>query len=816
MKWVTDSVRSVRGKLIFCCIAVQIAAVGAVIFYSNNLLQKLLLKETTAEVQEAIQLVKIGISTPLAQRDYVTVQQVLDSIRSDAGINYLLLRDHKGKLVAASGWKENRPLPATDTDIGTIDLQRSDTTIHAAATVVVEGQYLGDLYVGISTIGIRETSAEYLARSIDIVLLALLASVVLMVLAVNKITKTLGQLSSAAKQFTQGEFDVQVMVGSKDEISDLATIFNQMAGALKQRIRNIEESALVQLALKKDAMEEQARFLALLESIPIGIAFIDLHGGVVYANRAFSTTWLLSSSPVGMPIAELVTILRNKVSPADEVVIAQLLDYAHAQSTQPEVELRTRDGRIFSQRIRQVHRESNVIGNLWFHADITSERNIQLRAYQALHDSLTQLVNRRGLYEALQAGITRASGEDSSLSLLFIDLDDFKYANDVGGHRLGDDILMAVARILSEHGSAGHIAGRLGGDEFAVLCPHTTPEEAFSVAETIITAVRQLSFNSDTQTIKVGCSIGVATYPLNATTEDELFACADAAMYNAKRNGKNRCVLYQRNLANYTPSKEQIFWSARIDSALKSKRLVLNYQSVHDAMAYRICHFEALLRIADDENPGAFLSPAEFVMQAEKSGQIIEIDRWVLQTVVEALSRTDEHIKIAANVSARSLAESSFVAFIEKLLIAYAVTPSRLSIELTETCFLENKAHAAEVIKQLLHIGCETHLDDFGSGFSSFSQLRELATTTIKIDGQFVRDMHTKLESKIFIESIVKIAHSLGKKIVAEHVETEQDLRYLQSLGVDMVQGYYFSRAIPLLEMASLPIKEAELSNAPS
>ena len=399
--------------------------------------------------------------------------------------------------------------------------------------------------------------------------------------------------------------------------------------------------------------------------------------------------------------------------------------------------------------------------------------------------------------------MTRATGGADGLSLLFIDLDDFKYANDVGGHRLGDDILIAVARIFSEHGSTGHIAGRLGGDEFAVLCPHTTPEEGLAVAEMLIAEIRRLSFSSDLHTIKVGCSIGVASYPLHATTEDELFACADSAMYSAKRSGKNRCVLYQPDLASYTPSKEQIFWSARIDSALKSKRLVLNYQSVHDAMSHHIVHFEALLRIADEEHPGSFLSPAEFILQAEKSGQIIEIDRWVLQTAVEALSNTDQKIKIAANVSARSMAENNFADYIGSLLSSFAVDPSRLSIELTETCFLENKIHAADVILQLRHIGCETHLDDFGSGFSAFAQLRELEVSTIKIDGQFIREMHTKIESKIFLESIIKIAHSLGKKVVAEHVETEQDLKYLQSLGVDMVQGYYFSRAQPLMAAES-------------
>lgn len=807
MKWLANSIRSVRGKLIFCCIAVQIVAVCAMVFYSNDLLRKLLAKETTSQLEKVIRLVDIGIATPLVQRDYATVQQVLDSVRSDGEINYLLLRDYKGKLVATSGWDENRPLPPKDT--GAIDIHRSDATFHLGAPVIVEGQYLGDLYIGLSTAGIREISAQYLASSIKVILIALLASVLFMILAVNKITKTLGHLALAARQFTRGEFDVQVAVRSKDEISDLATIFNQMASALKQRIRNIEENALVQLALKKNALDEQARFLALLESIPIGIAFIDLTGKVAYANRAFSNAWILSSSPVGMSVAQLVAVLTNKISPADEVVIQHLLDYARSDSSTSEIELRTRDGRILSQRTRQVRQEANVTGALWFHSDITSERTIQLRAYQALHDSLTQLVNRRGLYEALQAAMTRATCEASSLALLFIDLDDFKYANDVGGHRLGDDILIAVARILSEYGSTGHIAGRLGGDEFAVLCPHMTPEEGLIVAEIIITEISRLSFSSDVHTIKVGCSIGIASYPLHATTEDELFACADSAMYSAKRSGKNRCVLYQRDLISYTPSKEQIFWNARIDSALKSKRLVLNYQSVHDAMAQHVVHFEALLRIADEENPGTFFSPAEFIMQAEKSGQIIEIDRWVLRTAVEKLSNTDERIKIAANVSARSMAEGNVSVFIQELLTRHAVDPARLLIELTETCFLENKVHAAHVIDQLLQMGCETHLDDFGSGFSSFAQLRELGTTTIKIDGQFIREMHDKLESRIFVESIVKIGHSLGKKIVAEHVETAQDLAYLQSLGVDFIQGYYFSRPNALLDASCYTFKSA-------
>lgn len=215
-------------------------------------------------------------------------------------------------------------------------------------------------------------------------------------------------------------------------------------------------------------------------------------------------------------------------------------------------ELHTLDGRMISQRMQMVRQGSQDIGCIWFHYDITAERQTQQRAYQALHDPLTQLMNRRGLYESLQAAITRADDGQSKLALMFIDLDDFKRANDIGGHRTGDQVLIAIARIFSDQLCDGEIVARLGGDEFAVLCTGAGAAAVTRTAAVLVAAVDALRFPAAGITLRVGCSIGIARYPDDALTEDDLMAHADTAMYEAKQRGKNTWVLYESAAGSVT------------------------------------------------------------------------------------------------------------------------------------------------------------------------------------------------------------------------------------------------------------------------
>ncbi|MDL2339510.1 MAG: EAL domain-containing protein, partial [Pseudomonadota bacterium] len=494
----------------------------------------------------------------------------------------------------------------------------------------------------------------------------------------------------------------------------------------------------------------------------------------------------------GRHLSDIVPLLVHQAEPADTLHIESMLQ-AGTRDTESR-ELRTLDGRIIIQRRQPVAQGAHGRGCIWFHDDITLERQTQQRAHLALHDPLTALLNRRGLYESLQTAIAHAAVNRTPVALLYIDLDDFKHANDVGGHRTGDEILVAVARTLAGQMRKGELVARLGGDEFAVLCPGVEATDPGLIAARLVEAVSALRFDLSMNTLRVGCSIGIATYPTDARTEDDLVACADAAMYEAKQSGKNGWAAYHNDPLRSQAESARVNWNARIHRALQDGRFVLHFQSVHRAFDLRVAHHEALVRMVDENDPTRVIAPADFVLHAERSGKIRQIDRWVFEACAGHLAGADPAACIAANLSARSLEDASFPGFLRDVLQRLDVDPRRLHIELTETSAISDPLSARHMIDELRNLGCAVHLDDFGSGFSSFAHLKLLDVEAIKIDGAFIRNLQSDSSNRLFVASMIDIAHNLNKIVVAEHVEDAGTLDILRTLGVDLVQGFHLGR----------------------
>lgn len=785
---------SLRRKLIAACVLVELAVAALLTFGSIRLLQRTLEDQARSDVRQVSALLDQAIAAPLAQRDYATLQQTLDLVRSDSALVYLVLWDHRDKWVAASGWDAAKPLPPRDGQ--GIDLQRADTRLHLAVPVTMAGQLLGRLDVGMSTNGLRRARAEFLQSSLVIGAAALGLSVLVLGAISFAITRHLARLSEATQRVAAGDLDAHVPVTTKDEIGRLGVSFNAMAMALKQRVAALEESENQQRLHLKSAREEQSRLVALLGAMPGGILFVDAAGHVIYANAAFSRIWSVAEALAGRAVADILPAMVRQVDPND-VVHLDAMAHPQASAAVESLELTTLDGRILVQRMQAVAQAGQGSGWIWFHDDVTLERQIQLRAHQALHDPLTRLVNRRGLYETLQSAMSHAAARRTGLALLFVDLDDFKQANDLGGHRLGDEILVAVARALSSQMRRGETVARLGGDEFALLCPGLAAEEASAVATRLVQAVSGLRFSADGREVRVGCSIGIACYPNDARTDDDLVACADSAMYQAKQGGKNGWAAYRSDQLHAAGGSSRVNWGQRIQRALQDQRFVLHFQPVHRAVDLKVVHHEALLRMVDETDPGLLIAPGEFIAHAEQSGRIRQIDRWVFEACIARLAAADPNIRIAANMSARTLEDESFPGFLRAALQRRDVDPRRLHIELTETFAIADSMVAHQRIKALRGLGCSVHLDDFGSGFRSFAHLKLLDVDTIKIDGAFVRDLPSDDGNRLFVASMIEIAHQLGKSVVAEHVEDAATLDILRSLGVDLVQGFHLGRPTP-------------------
>ncbi len=782
---------SLRGKLIVACVLVELAATALLALASSRLLQHTLTERMTHQVGQIATLLDQVIAAPLGQRDYATLQQSLDLVRDHDSITYLVLWNHRDVIVAASGWDTRQPLPPRDG--ADIDLDRADTTLHLSVPVFLAGQQLGRLDIGLATTALRQARSDFLWRSSVVSAIALIVSAALLTLIAFTITRHLAQLARASQRMAEGDFDARVEVQTNDEIGRLGASFNSMAGIIQQRVAALEQSELQQRLHLAAVREEQARLHTLLGAMRDGILFVDAAGRVIYANAAFARIWGLPGVGTDQPLHDIVPLLLRHASPASHPHLLALLD-AQASEDAALQELHTLDGRIIAQRMQPVGGGSERKGCIWFHDDITLERQTEQRARQALHDPLTKLLNRRGLFDALQPALQHAGAQKQPLTLMFIDLDDFKLVNDIGGHRAGDEVLQAVAAALSNQLRRGELVARLGGDEFAVMCPGLDTEDAVAVAVRLVEAVAAVRYTTPEHTLRLGCSIGLATFPQDALAQDDLIACADTAMYQAKQSGKNGWARYLADPGRALAETSRVDWNARIHSALQEERLVLHFQPVYRAADMQMSHHEALLRMVDEADAGRLISPDSFIGHAERSGKILLIDRWVFQACVERLAATGPAVCIAANLSARSLEDASFPGFLRELLQRHDVDPRRLHIELTETSAISDPLAARQMVAALGALGCAVHLDDFGSGFSSFAQLKLLDVDVVKIDGSFIRDLAADTSNRLFVAAMIEIAHNLHKQTVAEHVEDAATLEILRGLGIDMVQGYHLGR----------------------
>jgi EAL domain-containing protein (putative c-di-GMP-specific phosphodiesterase class I) len=265
-------------------------------------------------------------------------------------------------------------------------------------------------------------------------------------------------------------------------------------------------------------------------------------------------------------------------------------------------------------------------------------------------------------------------------------------------------------------------------------------------------------------------------------------------MYQAKQSGKNGWARYQDDPKQSKAELVRVDRNARIHRALQEQRFVLHFQAVHRAVDLEVAYNEALVRMVDENDPTRLMTPADFVPHAERSGKIRQIDRWVFETCVGQLAGTDPAVRIAANLSVRSLEDASFPGFLREALQRHDVDPRRLYIELTETSAISDPMAARQMISALRSLGCAVHLDDVGSGFSSFAHLKLLDVDAIKIDGAFIRDLQSDSSNRLFVASMIEIAHNLNKTAVAEHLEDAATLDILRGLGIDFVQGFFLGR----------------------
>jgi len=540
--------------------------------------------------------------------------------------------------------------------------------------------------------------------------------------------------------------------------------------------------------------EERARLVALLAAMNLGILFVNSNNKVMYYNPAFLRLWMI---PDNIPLAgksteELLTYSSNVLARPDYFT-KHILKTLDSHEVSDNFEISMADGRIITQFSYPVRGSENpYIGRLWVYEDITRERQTaEQLIYLAERDALTGLYNRRRLQEELTRLLDSSERHHNKGALIFFDLDEFKYVNDTFGHRAGDTMLIRIAGEVGALVRRNETLCRLGGDEFALLMPDTSTQEAEALAERMVRAISQIPFRFEGQNFRLTTSLGIAFYPEQANTTEDLIAHADAAMYQAKESGKNTWRKYRIDLDTSREMVCRLTWNDRINIAMKKNLLRLHHQGIYHSLSGQLSHLEVLVRMVDEEDNTRLIMPGSFIHHAEKSGQILNLDRWVISESIALLAKSTLIPALAINISGRSFDEPTLPQFIAKQLSNYKVEPQRLLIELTETSAVSDLQDAVRFIEALQKNGCITCLDDFGTGFSSFAYLKHLRADVLKIDGLFIRDLPNDVDNQVFVKSIVDVARGLGKKTVAEFVESADIYTMLQGMGVDMVQGYH-------------------------
>ena len=423
--------------------------------------------------------------------------------------------------------------------------------------------------------------------------------------------------------------------------------------------------------------------------------------------------------------------------------------------------------------------------------DITDQRQAEARlSHLAEHDELTGLLNRRGLGARLAAAL---AGGRRDGALLLLDLDNFKDVNDLHGHAVGDQVLRVVAALLQGRLSGDAVLGRFGGDEFAVLLPTATPAEALAIAEGLVATLGGDPTFAGGRVFRITMSVGVA--PLTGDA-DSLLASADLALYEAKRTGRNRARLYEAG--HHSDAARRVSIVQRMHDAFGNGGLSLAAQPIIDVATSRVASHELLLRLTDG---GPELGPAQFLPTVESTDLMPQLDRWVVEQAVEALATPAARaggLHLQVNVSTRGLEEPDYASFVLAALQRAAVEPARLGIEITETAAIVSLGSVQKLVGKLTAAGCPVLLDDFGAGFASFSYLKHLPLSCVKIDGDFVAEVDRERSDAVLVDAVVRAAHGLGMTTIAEHVNRPALVPALERIGVDRLQGFHLGRPVPL------------------
>jgi len=555
-----------------------------------------------------------------------------------------------------------------------------------------------------------------------------------------------------------------------------------------------------------DALQqEKERAQITLESIGDGVITTDVDGAITYMNPAAEalTHWN-SAQAHGLPLAGLFNLLDDNAQPDGFTLIEHIVKGQLSGGSEHSKTIQRLDGSTVSVTLvgAPIRSAGKVTGAVLVLHDMTQERQyIANLSWQATHDALTGLANRREFEFRLEQVLhPTAQHLGEHHALMFLDLDQFKLVNDTCGHAAGDELLRHICALLQSDLREGDTLARLGGDEFGILLENCPAAVAEKIAESLRHTVQSLHFVWKGRPFMTTVSIGLVHLGHTPTTLETSLRAADMACYMAKEKGRNRVQVYHADDSELSLRFGEMAWVQRLHMALEENRFCLYAQEISPLRPTDggDGHIEILLRLHDEA--GRIILPDSFIPAAERYGLMTSLDRWVVENVFKIINRCMQErpgrpmAMCAINLSGITIGDEDFLGFLREKFHTYNIPPGMICFEITETSAIANLGSAIRFINELKALGCHFSLDDFCAGMSSFAYLKHLPVDFLKIDGSFVKDMLDDPINRAMVEVINHIGHVMGKRTIAEFVETPQIEQALLEIGVDYAQGYLIER----------------------
>lgn len=788
--------KSIKRSLIVSIAAVHALLMSIFIYDLVQKEQEFLLEQSSASTTGVTRTLAINSINWFLSHDLVGLEEILSAQAQQPNFNFAMIIDTKGQVFAYHNAHEAKngytgkyiatdalTSPKSPADIVTF----SDNlhTIDIAAPIFANETHIGWARVQMSRTQISDSLLSITVKGLLYTLLAILVGTLFAWIIGRQLTHGIYQLINATQLIGSGQRDIQIKLNRRDELQDLANNFQAMLTELVNK--------------ETELFDEKERAETTLKSIGDGVITTDRHGKITYLNPVSEllTGWS-NHAACGQPIQKIFRIYHEQsMEPAVNPALKAMETGKIMALANHTVLINHADEKISIEDSGApiIDKSGQTIGSVLVFHDASEARKLRAKlTWQATHDSLTGLNNRPAFESKLELAIEEtAIDPEKNHCLLYIDLDQFKLINDTEGHTAGDELLKQISLLLKQQIRDLDSLARIGGDEFTILLEKCHLDDALKIAEKIRTKVSEYRFIWNEKVFHIGTSIGI-TEIHGLTNKATVMSQADIACYLSKDNGRNRISVYRNDDESIEKTQSQFNWVDRVKHAIEHKQFLLYAQELTPLQTpHTLKAYEILVRLKTPD--GTIITPDQFLPAAERFNLMGMLDAYIVEQAIAWLKKHDQFVeRLNINISGQSLDNSDFNDKLLELLKEDEKINRKLCFEITETTAITHMSASISFLNSIKNHGCQLALDDFGSGFSSFSWLKTLPVDFVKIDGTFILDVLTDQVDAAMVKALHQVSQEMQIQTVAEFVENQATSDWLQSIGIDFAQGYHFHK----------------------